>query len=89
MSKTVKDLINYLEILNPNESIACWLYTKEDIQGVQNYADGNPYTDELAERVIDNLREYDSITDTIHDAIQSEISNQVHHTSKPKEIASY
>lgn len=81
MAKTVKDLINYLECLNPNESIACWLYTTEDVKGVENFADGNPYTEELAKRVIDNLQDYDNIVDAIHDAIKSELSASVHRTS--------
>jgi hypothetical protein len=80
MPKTVKDLISYLECLNPNESVAYWLYTTEDVKGIENFADGNPYTQELAERVIHNLQDYDNIVDTIHDSIKSEISSSIHAT---------
>lgn len=94
MSKTVKDLINYLECLNPNEPIACWLYTTEDVKGIENFAEGNPYTEELAETVIDNLHYYDSIIDVIHDSIKSEISasihaTRLHYTDPQLEVPSY
>jgi len=83
MTKTVKDLINYLECLNPNEPIACWLYTTEDVKGLEkNFANGKPYTEELAETVIHNLQDYDNIVDIIHDAIKSELSASIHHTTK-------
>ena len=80
MTKTVKDLISYLECLNPNESVAYWLYTTEDVKGIENFAEGIPYTEELAERVIHNLHYYDSIIDVIHDSIKSEISASIHST---------
>jgi hypothetical protein len=100
MTKTVKDLISYLECLNPNESVAYWLYTTEDVKRIENFAEGipytegTPYTEELAERVINNLHYYDNIVDTIHDSIKSEISASIHsirlHNTDPQlEVPSY
>ena len=37
MRTSVKDLINQLEKLNPNDSVFALLYTKDDVKELQHY----------------------------------------------------
>ena len=66
MTKRVKDLISELELLNPNESIFCLYYTKDDVKKLEYYCtDCYPYTDELAEQTISKLTEDGDVKNTV------------------------
>jgi hypothetical protein len=82
MKKTVKDVINQLEKMNPNETVFALIYTKEDVKELEHYEYGsdeivNPYNDELAESVLINMDCYDSIYEKVYDCMQQELSYQV------------
>lgn len=68
MTKRVKDLISELKLLNPNESIFCLYYTKDDVKQLTDYYstdDCYPYTDELVEKTISKLTEDGDVKSTV------------------------
>ena len=87
MKTTVKDVINQLEKMNPNDSIFSLIYTKEDVKEFEHYdPDTNevvyPYNDELADNVLSNLDCYDVIYECIYKCMNDEISYQVDKQSR-------
>jgi len=92
MKQTVKDVINQLEKLDPNETIFSVTYTKRDVKENLEHYNYNrtenvyPYNDDLAEQVLINLDCYDSIYETIYKSIREEISYQVDQISKKENI---
>jgi len=90
MKKTVKDLINQLEKMNPNEPIFSILYTKDDVKELEHY-DGdiivNPYDDELAEDVLNSMDDYDIIYECVYNCMSQEVSYQVDRRSKMENIS--
>ncbi len=91
MKQTVKDVINQLEKLDPNETIFSLIYTKEDVKDFEHYDYQSnetvyPYTNELADNVLSNLDCYDVIYETIHKAMHEEISYQVDQLYKLESI---
>lgn len=88
MKQTVKDLINQLEKLDPNETIFSVIYVKEDLK----HYDHNtgkivyPYDDDLAEQVLINLDCYDVIYETIYKSVRDEMSYQVDQLSRKENI---
>ena len=91
MKQTVKDLINRLEKLNPNDSIFALVYTKDDVKELEHYNPDTdevvyPYNDELAERVLMSMDDYDSIYDYIYSCMEQEISYQVDKLSREESI---
>ena len=99
MKTTVKDVINQLEKMNPNDSIFALIYTKEDVKDMEHYDPVTnevvyPYNDELADNVLSNLDCYDVIYECIYKCMNDEISYQVDKQSrldnaKQLESASY
>ena len=92
MKQTVKDIINQLEKLDPNETIFSVIYTtqniKEDLEHYNYNRTENvyPYNDELAENVLINLDCYDVIYETIYKSVRDEMSYQVDQLSKKENI---
>jgi hypothetical protein len=92
MKQTVKDVINQLEKLNPNETVFSIIYTKENVKEDLEHYNHNktenvyPYNDELAENVLINLDCYDSIYETIYKSVRDEISYQVDQLSRKENI---
>jgi len=92
MKQTVKDVINQLEKLNPNETVFSIIYTKDNVKEDLAHYNYNqteniyPYNDELAENVIINLDCYDSIYETIYKSARDEISYQVDQLSRKENI---
>jgi hypothetical protein len=91
MKQTVKDLIHQLEKMNPNDTIFALIYTKEDVKELEHYDYGsdeivNPYNDELAEVVLSNMENYDSIYEQVYDCMQQEVSYQVDRLSKLENV---
>lgn len=91
MKRTVKDLINQLEKLNPNDVIFSLIYTKEDVKELEHYDPITneviyPYDDELAEKVLSNMDDYDSIYEYIYNCMEQEISYQVDQISKLENV---
>lgn len=67
ITKRVKDLINELELLDPNESIFCLYYTKDDVKQLTDYysTDCYPYTNELVEKTLTKLTEDGEIKNVV------------------------
>lgn len=91
MKQTVKDLIHQLEKMNPNETVFSLLYTKEDVKELEHYDPDsntitNPYNDELAERVLSNMDNYDVIYECIYNCMSDEVSYQVDKLSRENTI---
>lgn len=91
MRTSVKDLINQLEKLNPNDSVFALLYTKDDVKELQHYDSQTnevvyPYNDELAELVLQSMDDYDSIYEHIYNCMEQEISYQVDQLAKKENI---
>lgn len=91
MRTSVKDLINQLEKLNPNDSVFALLYTKDDVKELQHYDSQTnevvyPYNDELAELVLQSMDDYDSIYEYIYNCMEQEISYQVDQLAKKENI---
>lgn len=92
MKQTVKDLINQLEKLDPNETIFSVIYTKQNVKEDLEHYNYNrtdnvyPYNDELAEQVLINLDCYDSIYETIYKSARDEISYQVDQLSRKENL---
>jgi len=91
MKQSVKDIINQLEKLNPNETIFSLIYTKNDVKELEHYdpITGQivyPYNDELAEQVLSNLDCYDVIYETIYKCMNDEVSYQVDQLAKKENI---
>ena len=91
MNSTVKDLIHQLEKLDPNETIFSLIYTKDDVKELEHYDYGSdeivyPYNDELAEVVLSNMENYDSIYEQVYDCMQQEVSYQVDRLSKLENV---
>ena len=91
MRTSVKDLINQLEKLNPNDSVFALLYTKNDVKELQHYDSQTnevvyPYNDELAELVLQSMDDYDSIYEYIYNCMEQEISYQVDQLAKKENI---
>jgi GTPase Era involved in 16S rRNA processing len=92
MKKTVKDLIQQLEKMNPNETVFSIIYTKENVKEDLEHYNYNrtenvyPYNDELAENVLINLDCYDSIYETIYKSVRDEISYQVDQLSRKENL---
>jgi GTPase Era involved in 16S rRNA processing len=92
MKTTVKDVINQLEKLNPNDTVFSIIYTKDNVKEDLEHYNYNrtenvyPYNDELAEQVLINLDCYDSIYETIYKSVRDEISYQVDQLSRKENI---
>jgi hypothetical protein len=92
MKQTVKDVINQLEKLDPNETIFSLIYSKENVKEDLAHYDYNrnevvyPYDDDLAEQVLINLECYDVIYETIYKCMRDEASYQVDQISKKENI---
>ena len=91
MKQSVKDVINQLEKMNPNDSVFALIYTKDDVKELEHYdpITGQivyPYNDELAEQVLSNLDCYDVIYETIYKCMNDEVSYQVDQLSKKENI---
>jgi len=91
MKTTVKDVINQLEKMNPNDTVFSLLYTKQDVKELEHYDPVTneivyPYTDELAELVLSNLDCYDVIYETVYKCMNDEVSYQVDQLSKQENI---
>jgi uncharacterized membrane-anchored protein YhcB (DUF1043 family) len=91
MRTSVKDLINQLEKLNPNDSVFALLYTKDDVKELQHYDSQTnevvyPYNDELAELVLQSMDDYDSIYEHIYNCMEQEISYQIDQLAKKENI---
>jgi uncharacterized membrane-anchored protein YhcB (DUF1043 family) len=91
MRTSVKDLINQLEKLNPNDLVFALLYTKDDVKELQHYDSQTnevvyPYNDELAELVLQSMDDYDSIYEHIYNCMEQEISYQVDQLAKKENI---
>jgi hypothetical protein len=91
MRTSVKDLINQLEKLNPNDSVFALLYTKNDVKELQHYDSQTnevvyPYNDELAELVLQSMDDYDSIYEYIYNCMEQEISYQIDQLAKKENI---
>ena len=91
MRTSVKDLINQLEKLNPNDLVFALLYTKDDVKELQHYDSQTnevvyPYNDELAELVLQSMVDYDSIYEHIYNCMEQEISYQVDQLAKKENI---
>jgi hypothetical protein len=91
MRTSVKDLINQLEKLNPNDSVFALLYTKDDVKELQHYDSQTnevvyPYNDELAELVLQSMDDYDSIYEYIYNCMEQEISYQIDQLAKKENI---
>ena len=92
MKQTVKDVINQLEKLDPNETIFSIIYTTQNVKEDLEHYDFNsneivyPYTNELAEQVLINLDCYDSIYETIYKSVRDEMSYQVDQLSRKENI---
>ena len=91
MRTSVKDLINQLEKLNPNDSVFALLYTKDDVKELQHYDSQTnevvyPYNDELAELVLQSIDDYDSIYEYIYNCMEQEISYQIDQLAKKENI---
>jgi hypothetical protein len=62
---------NLIQQQGENASVAAWIYTKED---VLDYPDeGVTVTEEVADKVINNLDQYDYIYTEIFDRIDDEL----------------
>ena len=91
MKQTVKDVINQLEKLDPNETVFSIIYTKNDVKELEHYDPKTdeivyPYTDELAEQVLINMDCYDVIYEKIYNCMQDEVSYQVDKLSRQESI---
>lgn len=91
MRTSVKDLINQLEKLNPNDSVFALLYTKDDVKELQHYDSQTnevvyPYNDELAELVLQSMDDYDSIYEYIYNCMEQEMSYQLDQLAKKENI---
>jgi GTPase Era involved in 16S rRNA processing len=92
MKQTVKDVINQLEKLDPNETVFSIIYTKDNVKEDLEHYNYNrtenvyPYNDELAEQVLINLDCYDSIYETIYKSVRDEVSYQVDQLSRKENI---
>ena len=91
MRTSVKDLINQLEKLNPNDLVFALLYTKDDVKELQHYDSQTnevvyPYNDELAELVLQSMDDYDSIYEHIYNCMEQEISYQIDQLAKKENI---
>lgn len=92
MKQTVKDVINQLEKLNPNDTVFALIYTKDDVkENLEHYNYNHteniyPYNDELAEQVLINLDCYDVIYERVYNCMQEEVSYQVDQLSKKENI---
>ena len=91
MRTSVKDLINQLEKLNPNDLVFALLYTKDDVKELQHYDSQTnevvyPYNDELAELVLQSMDDYDSIYEYIYNCMEQEISYQIDQLAKKENI---
>lgn len=91
MKQSVKDVINQLEKLNPNETIFSLLYTKQDVKELEHFdpITGQivyPYNDDLAESILINLDCYDVIYETIYKCMSEEASYQVDQLSKKENV---
>jgi hypothetical protein len=92
MKQTVKDVINQLEKLDPNETIFSVIYTQKNVKEDLEHYDHNtgeivyPYNDELAEQVLINLDCYDVIYETIYKSVRDEMSYQVDQLSRKENI---
>jgi hypothetical protein len=92
MKQTVKDVINQLEKLDPNETIFSVIYTKQNVKEDLAHYDYNrnevvyPYTDDLAENVLINLDCYDVIYETIYKSVRDEMSYQVDQLSRKENL---
>lgn len=91
MKQTVKDVINQLEKMNPNDTVFSLIYSKDDVKELEHYDPDsntitNPYNDELAERVLSNMDCYDVIYETIYKCMVDEVSYQVDKLSRENTI---
>lgn len=91
MKQTVKDVINQLEKLNPNETVFALIYTKDDVKELEKYDPHTdeliyPYDDELADQVLSNMDGYDVIYECIYNCMDQEISYQVDQLSKLENV---
>jgi len=73
--KRVKDLINELELLNPNDSVFSLYYTKEDVKQLEYYTEENtyPYDDYLAESTIDSLNNDSQIIEIVSNYVMDRL----------------
>jgi hypothetical protein len=73
--KRVKDLINELELLNPNDSVFSLYYTKEDVKQLDYYTEENtyPYDDYLAESTIDSLNNDSQIIEIVSNYVMDRL----------------
>ena len=73
--KRVKDLINELELLNPNDSVFSLYYTKEDVKRLEYYTEENtyPYDDYLAESTIDSLNNDSQIIEIVSNYVMDRL----------------
>lgn len=91
MKKTVKDLIQQLEKMNPDETIFYLVYTKQDVKELEHFdpITGQvvyPYNDDLAESILINLDCYDSIYEQVYNCMSEEASYQVDQLAKKENI---
>lgn len=91
MKQTVKDVIQQLEKMNPNDVIFSLIFTKEDIKAFEHYDPVSneivyPYNDELAEEVLSYMDGYDSIYEYVYKCMNDEISYQVDKLSRQENI---
>ncbi len=74
---TLKELRQYVDnmIQYQGEEAPCawWIYNKEDILTFDEDGNVTPAADEVCERVLSNLVEYDYIYTVITDAIEQEL----------------
>ena len=74
MTRTLAELRQAVEQLiqrqGENAPVAAWIYTKDD---VFDYPDGAEVTDDVANKVIESLDQYDHIYTEIFDCIDEEL----------------
>ncbi len=86
MKQTVKDLMQQLEKMNPNETIFSLLYTKQDVKDPITNEVGYPYNDDLAESILINLDCYDSIYEQVYKCMSEEASYQVDQLARKENV---
>jgi len=74
MTRTLAELRQAVEQLiqrqGENAPVAAWIYTKDD---VFDYPEGGEVTDDVANKVIESLDQYDHIYTEIFDCIDEEL----------------